>query len=240
MARRVPPWCFSLVLAAAGCFASDQPNNLLVQPSPFGSTPVTTPAKTAYAPAPSPVAQRVSDLGKKIIAANQGLGLKPAFNTIGDPKAELFHTGQHAIWITEGLVKQCPTDRLLAAVLCSELGKMVSEREALAGPTRRTDEDPPIQMPVGNDSGGTFGAADATALAERAKYEQDRRRPNQPPAPPPDPVVLAGVYLGKAGYHATDLDDVRPILKAAQANFAWEKQFSTGSPPVKTALPPNP
>jgi hypothetical protein len=238
MARRALPLWLPLVLAAAGCL--DQPDNLLVQPSPFGSAPPKPQVKAAFAPAASPVAQRVNDLGHKIIADNSSLGLKPECLAIGDPRPEVFHVGQQLIYITEGMVKQCPTDRLLAAVLCLELGKMVSEREALAGPTRTQDETPPIQMPVGNDSGGTFGAADATALAERAKFEQSHRRPNQPPPLPPDPEVLAGVYLGKAGFHATDLDDVRPIIKAAQANFAWEKQFTTGAPPNQIAPTSNP
>jgi hypothetical protein len=241
MARRVLPVGLPLVLAAAGCFPTEQPNNQLVQPSPFGNTTgVATAKPPAAPPATAEASSRVKAVGDKIIAANRALGLMPTFATIGAPQAEVFHTGTKAIWITEGFVKQCPTDRLLAAVLCLELGKMVSEREALVASTRWADEEPPIQMPVGNDSGGVFGSADGTALAERAKYEQNRRRPNQPPPPPPDPQVLAGIYLGKAGYHATDLDDVLPLVKAAQANFTWEKQFTTGpTPPVQVVPPPH-
>ena len=48
--------------------------------------------------------------------------------------------------ITEGLVRQCTSDGQLAAVLCTELGRLVSEREALAPPSVRKPERLPVSF----------------------------------------------------------------------------------------------
>ena len=80
-------------------------------------------------PASTDTAARVDTMGRRILAANPGIGGKPMFTTIGAPQSEVFHRGMTDVFVTEGLVREC-TDEQLAAVLCLELAKMVREREA--------------------------------------------------------------------------------------------------------------
>src|SRR5262249_60580267 len=108
----------------------------------------------ACSPAAEEAATRVGVIGQKLITANERLGVRPLFRTVGSPTPEVFHRGTSEILITEGLVKQCTSDAQLAAVLSQELGKMVSEREAGAGAlARNPDRGPPPHMAIGNDVG---------------------------------------------------------------------------------------
>src|SRR5262249_22936697 len=135
----------------------------LVPASPFGNPPAATTAttKAAFAPASRDLALRVDRVGREVLAANPQIGCRPLFATIGAPQAELFHQGTTMVHVTEGLVKQCQSDGQLAALLCVELGKMVSEREALASPQMRNPERrPPSDVPIGN--AGQFSAPDLT------------------------------------------------------------------------------
>jgi hypothetical protein len=229
-----------LLLLAAGCFSEDT-NSLLVSPDPFGTQPrPATPAtitRVAHAPATEAVAKRAALVGQKVVVANPQTALRPEIITIGSPKPEIFHQVSGAsfqntiIYMTEGLVRQCNTDGQLAAVLAMELGKMVSEREALVpARTRLSDRRPPPDVPVGNDSRGTFGSSDGTRYVELAKLDKQRVRPNAAPPAPPAPEVLARSYLTRAGYAATDLDDVTPLLRQAEENCALEMQMKQGVP----------
>jgi hypothetical protein len=212
-----------------GCLTPNSETSL-VPANPFLSateTPVRS--RVAYAPASIQSAARVDTLGRKIVAANK-LGVKPLFRTIGSPQPELFHVGTAEIIITEGMVNQCQTEAELAAVLCRELGNMISEREVLAGPQIRCPErEPPMDVRVGNDNAGAFGPADQTHLAELGKFEKEQRRSSSVP-PPPDPQVLARTYLKQAGFAEKDLDAVASILQAAAANSNFEKQFNSTTP----------
>jgi len=218
------------IVLAAGCVSpgSETP---LVSANPFGTPPAVGPRTAAsYAPAPTELAARVDLLGRRIVAANPQAGVQPVFRTIGAPQAEIFHNGTAEIDITSGLVQQCTTDGQLAAVLCHELGKMVSEREVLAGPTvRKPERRPPIDVPVGNDNAGSYGAADLTRQAELAKFDQDRRAAAEP-LPPPDPDKLARIYLGRAQFTESELDQAAPLLRAAAANGTFEKQLTAPVP----------
>ncbi len=211
----------------AGCFTTDAPL-MLVTANPFG-TPLPTPplAKASFAPAPVEAAARVDTLGRKILAANPQLGVRPLFRTIGAPQPEIFHVGTSAIDLTEGLVNQCLTEAQLAAVLCHELGKMIAEREELAGPEVRAPERlPPIEVRIGNDNAGSFGPPDQTHLAELARFERERRqRALQAALPPPNPQTLARIYLTKAGYSEGALEAVAPLLQAAAENNSFAKQL---------------
>jgi hypothetical protein len=227
MTRHLSPLWLSLLLPAAGCFA-DGPNKL-VSANPFGSSAPVKQAsfQASVTPATEGTAKRVGLIGQKLLAANRQAAVQPLFQTIGAPQPEIFHRDAHAIFITEGLVRQCQSDGQLAAVLALELGKIVSEREALAPPvTRVPDRWLPQEVRVGNDSGGPFGSADGTRLAELAKLEKQRGpAANLPPLPPPSPEALARSYLKKAGYSSDDLSDVTPLLRKAEGNAAFEKQF---------------
>jgi hypothetical protein len=192
------------------------------------SGPIT---RTSVKPATTESAARVDLLGRKILAANPQIGIKPQFLVIGSPEPELFHKKTGELFITEGLVKQCKTEGELAALLCHELGKMVSEREALAGPQARAPQrQPPLEMRVGNVNPGSFMPADQVRLAELAAYEQDRKRESTAVLLPPNPDFLARTYLQKAGFAITDLQVVTPLLQAAGANMTYEKQI-LGAPP---------
>jgi len=227
--RRVVLGCF----AAAGCTQLDNP-------APF-AVPAAGPAAAAPLPAnlpPSTEAARVNAVGRCVLAANpiNGLDVRTVrFNTVGAPQAEIFHrargydrpehwTGE--IFITDGLVKQCTSDAQLAAVLCLELGKMVSEREAMTPQAVRQPERlPPIDTGLNRDLAYSGVPADQTRARELADYDRDRRQ-RQQPAPPPDPVALARLYLVRAGYHDTDIQAAAPLLQQAQGNSALEKQLA--------------
>lgn len=239
--KRVVLLMMPLWLPLLGCL-SEEEQSTLVSPNPFvGEMPVAGPARarTSFTEPSIETAARVDSLGRKILAANPQIGLRPLFRVIGAPQPEVFHQGQGSLVVTDGLVKQCQTEGELAAVLCHELGKMVSEREALAGPGALTPGKlPPIQVPVGVDSRGSFGSPDGTQLAELAKYSRTPRgTPRAGSSPlPPDPRKLAGCYLTKAGFTANDLEAATPLLQAAEKNSAWEKQLS----PTSQAAPARP
>lgn len=227
MRRAIAPILLPIVVMASACVSEEDSKMLRVPDSPFGVPPAAPPpVRAAYAPATTQVAARVDTVGRNILAANPQVGIRPMFLTIGAPQPEVFHRGTSELGITEGLVKQCITDAQLAAVLCNELGKMVSEREALAGPETRIE--PPQEVRVGNDYGGSYGSSDLTHLAEQAKF----RAPGAHRAAPvlPDPKALARDYLTKAGYTAADLDQAEPILKTATSNSALEKQLTSPGP----------
>jgi hypothetical protein len=224
-------------LFAVGCHQTDVAKKSLVPPPVPGM-----PAAPALAPASLEVATRVDSLGRQILAANPQLGLSDPktgavvqFTTIGGDRgtnpnaAEVFHRGMNLVFITEGLVNQCGTDAQLAAVLCNELGKMVAEKEVRSGAA--ADHTPPAEVPFRDVVGAGF-TADQTHQAELARYDQERKR-RRPGAGPPDPRLLAQTFLTKAGYAATDLAAVGPLLQAAEANTTFQKQLA-GTPAAPT------
>jgi hypothetical protein len=223
-----------VLLAAIGCLARE-PNTTLVSSNPFGASATSKPvqheaARGSLQPASIEAAARVDSLGRKIVAANPQLGIQPLFRTIGAPQAEVFHQGTFEIDITEGLVNQCTTDAQLAAVLASELGKMVSEREFLAGPQARAPErELPMEVRIGSDNSGSFGPADQLHRAEVAKYEKERRQQAANAVVAPDPQMLARGYFLRAGFTAPDFDSAAPLLRSTAENNTFAKQLP--SPP---------
>jgi hypothetical protein len=218
--------------------SAGEPDLGMVPTSPFGTRApiVMTPVTTNFAAAPWETSIRVDKVGNTIVAKNPEIGNRPLFGTIGDPRPEIFHQGTYAIQITAGLVKECKTDGVLAAVLCLELGKMVAEREALAGAKARAFEERlPLGVPIGNS--GQFTAPDQVAVAELGKYEEQRKQAGRS-VRPPDPHVLARRYLEKAGYSKRDLDTAKPLLDAAEKNYIFEKQFRSSSSQTWTPATP--
>jgi hypothetical protein len=240
MVRRLLP----ALLLAVGCAdlngfdwenplggSSSKGSTPLVSSNPFGGTAAspTSTRSLSCPPATTEVATRVSSLGQKILNANSQLGIRPLFITIGAPSGEVFHHGTASITITEGLVKQCPSEGQLAAVLCHELGKMMAEREIAASlEARRTPRYAPMDVRVGNDSMGPLGPADKTDLADQLKVERDFAVPALVRAP--DPRGLAQNYLIKAGFTGTELDAVTPLLRSADQNSRLEKQMNGATP----------
>jgi len=225
MSRCTLPIVPLLIFIFAGCVFEESKTEL-VPPSPFGfapATPAVTPVSFAAATVSS--AARVDSLGCKIIAANRQLGIKPLFRTIGAPDPEIFHRGTTEVIVTEGLVKRCTSDGQLAAVLSLELAKMVGERETAAGPrVRSAERTQPLDVPVGNDYGGSFGSSDQVHRAELAKYEYELRKKAES-IHAFDPQASARTYLTAAGFAATELDAVCPMLNSAADNRTFAKQL---------------
>src|SRR5262245_59658158 len=113
MVRRVLP--AGLLLLVAGCL--EQESLPLVPSNAFNRTPSAPAAHVACSPASEETATRVGLIGQKLITANQQLGVRPLFRTVGSPTPEVFHRGTSEVLITEGLVKQCASEGQLAAVL---------------------------------------------------------------------------------------------------------------------------
>jgi hypothetical protein len=211
----------------AGC--AHDPKTTVIQPGQPGPASGSVVQVGHVSPATEGTAVRVASLGRKIVDANPQVGLKPTFQCIGVAQPAVFHRlGKDAcdVWITEGLVNQCQGEGQLAAVLCQELGKAASEKAALNPPPARVSIEPPPEVPVGNDVHGSTLSPDMTRFAELAKVDQERRRREQPPPPPPPPEVLARAFLLRAGYAATDLQAVVPLLRAADQNTDIEKQLT--------------
>ncbi len=223
MTRRVWPVVVSL-LAVGGCLPED--GNLPAVPAGlFDEAPQNTPAgHLIHAPASEEAAKRVLQIGAQILTSNPTLGVRPVFTTIGAPWEEIFHQDDKVIFITEGLVRECGTDRQLAAVLCHELGKMAAERQQWAAPP--SDNGPPMDVPVGPDYGGAFGPPDGTRAMELAVYERKHRKAVEAAAAPPDPDALARAILQKAGGNPADLDAAAPLLRAADEHMDFEKQMA--------------
>ena len=223
-------WLVGLLLAVGGCVQTDG-GLALVSSGFFDQKPdlAATPAGTLIHDAASEEAgKRVVQVGGQIIAANPKLGFKPAFTTIGAPWEEIFHRGDRAVFITEGLVRDCRTDGQLAAVLCHELGKIAAERQELATAAPQ-DSGPPIDTPVGNDYGGVFGSPDGTRMAELAAYEQKRRKAAAAALAPVDSEALARGILQKAGGTPADAAAAVPLLRRAEEHMTFEKQMSGGN-----------
>jgi hypothetical protein len=218
-----------LVLLAAGCLDGPE-RTALVPADTFGGGSAALPAvqtKTMHAAATEEAENRVLAAGRKLIQANENLGVRPAFVTLGDPRLEVFHRSTSDIMVTEGLVNRCANEEQLTAVLAFELGRMISEREAAITPrSRRIEREPPMEVRIGSDVAGAGGPADMTRMAELAPYDRDRRNREAPLPVAPDPRALARQYLIKASVAASELDAVEPILYAAGQNATLQRQMT--------------
>jgi predicted Zn-dependent protease len=231
MSSRVSLLILVPILALVGCLADDKklPS---VSSSPFSKLGRTQTASFKQAPpATQEVALRVDRVGQKLVAANARLKQqKVAFLTMGVSQLEIFHQGQDdsaAVYITEGLVKQCKTDDELAAVLSQELGKLMSEQLAQAQPMRNREQPPPQLTPrIGNDLGGTFGPADGTDQMILARYEKDHKQSRPALIAPPPPETLARGYLQSAGYDIKALATVAPLLRQADKENSLEQSMT--------------
>ena len=195
-------------MLAGGCTAGPE-SAALLPCNPF-ITEAFKPAEVRHdveTPGSKEAADRVYCVGGRVVAANPQIGFRPRFISVGQPKEEIYHRGIRDVFITEGLVRRCETDGRLAAVLSLELGKMIAEREASVDPmSRLRDERGPADVPVGSDYGGSFGPPDGTRRMELIKFAAQARR--RADGPPPSPEVLARIYLDRAGFKPTELDEV--------------------------------
>jgi hypothetical protein len=231
MLRRMLP--LGLLMLIAGCWLDDKPNQMIVEPGPLYPAPTLPPMKKSYAPATEAASARVQEMSKRILTANPQVGMRPVILTVGSEQPEIFHRGTGQIVITQGLVNLCTTERFLAAVLCLEMGKMVSEREAIASVRSREPEiEPGPELRIGNDTAGSFGPEDGVRMLDYARYDKGHRRPGSPPPPTPEPATLARGYLAKAGFHEGDLDAAQSIIRKAEENFQLERQMTVSPLPL--------
>jgi hypothetical protein len=240
MTRRVLAVSAPLWLLVVGCIDANRP--YLVSGN-AASAPARACALSdaQRAPATEEAAKRVIVVGQRVVLANPQMGLRPVFCTMGTPDPEIFHRGTGGldgcqVMISEGLIRRCPTDGQLAAVLCYELGRIVAEREAQASPELRqgkTRLDP--EAPIGNDAWEPFGTPDGTRMMEQAKLEKQRRKPLAPLVP----EVLAHQYLTRAGYADTDLEVTASLRHEAESNCTVEKHWGAAiGKPAVIAPPP--
>jgi len=182
-----------------------------------------TPAHSRLPKADLATDERVETLGRRILAQNTFTGIDPLFHAIGVPESVLFHEGPERLMVSEGLVKQCRTDGELAAVLCTELAKMIAEKKAAQRVGADRDSFPEIGVPTGSGLAG--GAPDDPArAAERVFLEKQRiKRTNQEAV---DPAKLASELMRGAGFDPADLDRVAPQLKQSDRGQTIRKQLS--------------
>jgi hypothetical protein len=181
---------------------------------------------TASAPQTEDAAKRVIAVGQSVINANPKIGVRPMFVTVGSVEPEIFHRGGELdslqVVVSEGLVRACASDDELAGVLCLQMAKAVHEqhrRGGLIAPDRSDRANKP--EPIGNEIGGTFGAADGSRVMELARMEKQRKTQAKVPLASRD--VLAQRWLTKAGYQGEALTASRSILSKAEKTFVVEK-----------------
>jgi hypothetical protein len=190
---------------------------------------VKTPSPKDLPQADQAVAERVELVGRKILAQATFTGIEPLFFTIGHiPDNVLFHNGTETLYISEALVKKCQSDAELAAVLCSELGQMVSEKRNAKAVGRDVD---PIRDPSFGANpvfpGGT--TVDAGRQAELAFHEQKHPRGGAHPDLA-DAAKVAKELLTGAGYSPAELDRVEPLIKQSDRGEALKKQMARPAP----------
>lgn len=229
MPRRGLTVIVPMLVLVCGCL-EDETRSQLIAPSSIPPRPAITPERyTSHSPATEETGRRVLSIGQKLVLANPQMGMRPIFLTVGAPHPEIFHRGGGAegyqVYISEGLVKLCQNDNELAALLAMELGRMVSEREAMAPlGTRKAENRPSMRESIGSDVAGTFGPPDGTQVMEEAKYASQRRRPGEPRMPPPPPETLARKYLQQAGFETGALVEVGGLLRQAEDHYTIEQQ----------------
>lgn len=174
------------------------------------------------------VAERVEDLGRRIIAQNTFTGLEPLFHTLGVPEAVLFHRGTGELWISEGLVKKCKSEAELAALLCAELGQMIAEKRSAQRVGRDKEPIPDTGAPAGN---GADGLQVGTVASEEKSAAAKGRDASQVLAN--DPATLARELLRGAGFDPAEFDRAAPLLKSSGRGETLRKQV-VGSGPVPT------
>ena len=167
---------------------------------------------------------RVDTVGRKVIAANPQLALRPHFAAFGSETPELFHVDQKVVCVTDGLVKKLANEADLAAALSYELGRMVAEREArMKQDLKSAPVRVPMQLTVGG--AGQFAGPDMAGAVEMARYDQAvQERKKASAIVRPDPEILARDYLEKAGFQRTDFDRIQPVLAVAAKNGSLERQ----------------
>jgi hypothetical protein len=165
-------------------------------------------------------AQRVETLGRQVITQNTFTGIEPVFHFVGVKEPMLFHRGTEELFISDGLVKKCKTDDDLAAVLCSELGRMMSEKRS--GVAVGRDSDPLLRGPggkldVGEDVAGAVATGTESATRPIGKQETD-------------PAKLAEELMRGSGFDPAALERIESLLKETERHDKIRKQLTESAP----------
>jgi predicted Zn-dependent protease len=166
--------------------------------------------------------RRVDELTHRILDQNTFTGIDPIVRTIGFPEAMLFHRGNGELYISQGLVAKCKTEEELAAVLCSELGKMMAQQRVAKATGRLPDTIPDIALPNGLPDANSVQLAELTL--------QERRRKQKILHELSEPVQLARKLLEGAGFNPNELDRVEAMVKQSESGERLRKQLTGSSP----------
>ncbi len=220
-----------MLMACVGCIPLEtlpsDPPTLQVADMPFAEAKKPMPRRASYAPASRDVSYRVELMRAKLINANPQLGLSPNVTAIASNDPEVFHTTLQQMFITDAMVRQCPSDGNLAAVLAYQLGRMVAEREtAVADQIRQPERLPPISLPIGNVTDSR--EADPLRQIELGRYELQFPKVAAKKLPPPNPHQVAREILERSSFQRTELDAALPLLQSAGRYSANEMQFKGG------------
>jgi hypothetical protein len=153
-------------------------------------------------------------VGRRVLAANSHAKLNPLFLTVGSDEEAIYHTGETQIVISEGLVKKCPSDADLAAVLSFELAAMMAAKEQTRQDSEVRRREAPLAPTVGLGM-----EPDMTRAAELADW--DRRNPRTPTAPAgrvQNCEQRARDYYLKAGFSQEEFEKALPLVRFAQTN----------------------
>jgi predicted Zn-dependent protease len=216
----------STALASIGC----QTDNNWSVSKLLGWDDSKMPPGPKYPVANVQTAERVDNLGRRIVAQNTFIGIEPLFTAIGVPESVLFHRGPDQLFISEGLVNLCKSDTELAAILCSELGQMVAEKKAVRRVGSERDSFPDIALAGGSPVTTGVGIPDDPGRQAELAYQQRRPKP-APAIDPVDATKQARMLLTGAGFDPATLDQVQPLLKQSDRGANLRKQMSGSAPP---------
>lgn len=166
--------------------------------------------------------QRVDELMRRILDQNPFTGIDPIAHTFGRKESMLFHRGNGELFISEGLVKKCRTEPELAAVLCSELGKMMSQQKSAAAAGRLPSTIPDIALPNGLPDANSVQIAEMTRIERQQKERQLHDQSEE--------VQLAKMLLKGAGFDPNELDRIESMVKQSESGEQLRKQFAGTSP----------
>ena len=204
--------CFGLT----GCFSTG-----LWDGASARSREIKTPLTPKQQLAQQATAERVETLGRRVVYQNTFTGIEPVFHMIGVKEPILFHRGTEELFISDGLVNKCKTEDELVAVLCSELGKMVSEKRA--GVAVGRDSDPLLRGPGGKqDVGEDVAGAQAVGVESGAAKPWTKADT--------DATKIAQELMRGAGYDPAMLEQVSPLVKETDKHDAIRKQLSGTAP----------
>jgi hypothetical protein len=212
-----------LGIALAGC---EELHSNYLKPPADPSQQVRIPKPAPHEPEVEKAALRALAVAQKVHDANPSLP-RATLLTVGSPKKTIFHTGNPQaglqMYISDSLINACADDAQLAAVICTELGRIAAERAAASPPVSERE---PVEERMGSDDRGAFGPSDGTRMMLAARREAEAKKP-QPKA---DPAVIARQALVKAGYSPEALKQVAPLLSEAGRDDTVAEQMTAHRP----------